>query len=103
MPTRKELVAYNRTDDEIAHAIGADKVIYQNMQDLIESVSKFNPSIKNFDLSVFSGCYVTGDIDEVYLDRLEKSRSESSRVGKVKGFDSDDVVGLYNNGSRTMK
>ena len=60
MPTRTELVAFNRTDDEIAEAIGADEVVYQRLEDLVEAVKKFNSDVSGFDVSVFNGCYVTG-------------------------------------------
>ncbi|RKO85289.1 phosphoribosyltransferase-like protein, partial [Blyttiomyces helicus] len=60
MPTRQELVAFNRTDSEVAEVIDAEVVIYQDLDDLVGAVSKFNPNIKSFDVSVFNGCYVTG-------------------------------------------
>ena len=61
MPTSKELVAYNRTEKEVAEEIGADSVIYQRLEDLISSVSKFNPKLSGLDVSVFNGRYVTGE------------------------------------------
>jgi amidophosphoribosyltransferase len=54
MPTRQELIAYNRSEDQVAKAIGADVVIYQEMADLVASVSKFNPEIKNFGIWVLT-------------------------------------------------
>ncbi|TPX51642.1 amidophosphoribosyltransferase [Synchytrium endobioticum] len=83
MPTRKELVAYSRTTEQVASEIGADFVIYQDLSDLIYSVSQFNPLIESFDVSVFSGCYVTEGITDDYLADLERSRSDSSKVAKV--------------------
>ena len=62
MPNRRELVAYNRTTDEIAEAIGADLVIFQTLPDLVSSVRQFNTSITTFDCSVFTGEYVTGGV-----------------------------------------
>ncbi|KAJ3002028.1 amidophosphoribosyltransferase, partial [Thoreauomyces humboldtii] len=59
MPTRQELVAHNRTAEQVAEEIGADCVIYQELDDLVQSVRKFNPSISQFDVSVFNGCYIT--------------------------------------------
>ncbi|KAI8069149.1 amidophosphoribosyltransferase [Gongronella butleri] len=97
MPTRAELVAHGLRDDQVADAIGADNVIYQDLTDLVESVRKFNPEIKKFDTSVFDKCYVTGDVDEDYLASLEGVRSEDSR-GRY-SFDSD-CVGLYNSFQR---
>ncbi|KAL0084092.1 amidophosphoribosyltransferase [Phycomyces blakesleeanus] len=94
MPTRDELVAHGRNDNQIAETIGADKVIFQDLHDLIESVRRFNPAIHTFDTSVFDGHYVTGDIDEEYLSHLEGFRNEDS---KSKADTDSDCVGLHNN------
>ncbi|TCS72933.1 amidophosphoribosyltransferase [Sulfuritortus calidifontis] len=75
MPTRAELLATGRSDEEIAREIGADAVIYQDLPDLIAAVQQLNPKIKQFDASCFDGNYVTGDITEDYLARLEAQRS----------------------------
>jgi amidophosphoribosyltransferase len=77
MPSRVELVAYQRTTDEIAQAIGADLVIFQTLPDLVNSVRRFNPSIETFDCSVFTGEYVTGGVSEDYLAELEKTRADN--------------------------
>lgn len=77
MPSRLELVAYNRTTEAIAEAIGADLVIFQTLPDLISSVRQFNTSITTFDCSVFTGEYVTGGVDEEYLARLESTRADN--------------------------
>ena len=75
MPTRDELLANGRTDEEIALEIGADAVIYQELDDLIAAVKSVNPAIERFDASCFDGCYVTGDVTEDYLARLEGQRN----------------------------
>ena len=75
MPTRAELLANGRTDEEIAREIGADAVIYQDLSDLIAAVKAVNPSISRFDASCFDGDYITGDVSEEYLTRLEGQRS----------------------------
>lgn len=80
MPSRSELVAYHRSPSQIAEALGADLVIYQTLPDLIRSVQQFNPKLADFDCSVFTGEYVTGDIDENYLAWVEDSRSEKARL-----------------------
>lgn len=77
MPTRGELVAHGRTEDEIAVAIGADRLVYQDLGDLIDAVRRGNPAIEHWDTSCFSGEYVTGDVDEPYLATLEASRTAS--------------------------
>jgi amidophosphoribosyltransferase len=93
MPTRHELVAHGRSDEEVAEEIGADRVIYQDLHDLVESVRRFNPAIETFDTSVFDKCYITGDVDEKYLAHLEGVRSDESTARL--SIDSD-CVGLYN-------
>lgn len=80
MPSRKELVAYGRDTEAIATAIGADLVIFQTLPDLVESVRQLNPSIEQFDCSVFTGEYVTGGVDEGYLQHVESLRADNSRA-----------------------
>ncbi|NUA28158.1 amidophosphoribosyltransferase [Cupriavidus basilensis] len=81
MPTRSELVAYGRTDEEIARIIGADKLVYQDVEAMKQAVRDINPKLNDFDASCFDGRYVTGDIDEAYLERLETARSQADRDG----------------------
>lgn len=83
MPSRHELVAHDRTTEEISTEIGADLVIYQEMQDLIQSCRELNPSIGQFDCSVFNGEYVTGGVDAAYLDRLERLRNDNAKAKKL--------------------
>jgi amidophosphoribosyltransferase len=78
MPTRRELLANGRSDAEIAAEIGADAVVYQDMDDLIAAIRSVNPRIERFDASCFDGCYVTGDVTEDYLARLEGQRGGAS-------------------------
>lgn len=79
MPSAKELIAYNRSDDEVAEEIGADWLIYQDIEDLIESAQQGNESIHEFDTSCFTGEYVTGDINEHYLACLESMRNDENK------------------------
>jgi amidophosphoribosyltransferase len=60
MPTSRELIAYGRSDAEIAREIGADRLIYQDLDALIEDCRSVNPAIESFETSCFSGEYVTG-------------------------------------------
>ena len=78
MPTRSELVAYGRTDEEINKMIGADQLIYQSVEDMKQAVRDINPNIQNFEASCFDGHYITGDINESYLDALEAQRNSSA-------------------------
>jgi amidophosphoribosyltransferase len=77
MPTRSELVAYGRTDEEINKMIGADQLIYQSVEDMKQAVKDINPNIQHFEASCFDGHYITGDINESYLDALEAARNTS--------------------------
>ena len=76
MPTRGELLATGRNTQQIAEAIGADAVFYQDLEDLIEDVRACNPQIKNFDASCFNGVYVTGNVSPEYLAGIEASRAD---------------------------
>lgn len=78
MPTREELIANGRNADEIADEIGADACVFQDLAELEDVVRELNPAIEGFDDSCFSGCYLTGDIDEDYLARLSESKSSSA-------------------------
>ena len=93
MPTSKELIAHDKSPDEVAEFIGADKLIFQYLQDLIEAVRRGNPRIQRFDTSVFTGEYITGDVTRDYLASLEKERSDEAKE-KRKGGRS--VIEMYN-------
>ncbi len=79
MPAKSELIAHGHTEQEVCDLIGADGLIYQDLDDLIASATEGNPKITEFDCSVFNGQYVTGDIDDAYLERLEKSRNDGAK------------------------
>ncbi|KAK8865862.1 amidophosphoribosyltransferase [Kwoniella newhampshirensis] len=83
MPSRHELVAHDRTPEEIADHIGADLVIFQTLDDLVKSCNSFNPAIKQFDCSVFTGEYVTGGVDNRYLDHIERLRNDKAKAKKT--------------------
>lgn len=82
MPSRNELVAHNRSVEEVAATIQADAVIYQTLDELVDSVRALNPAITKFDCSVFDGQYVTGGVDEAYLIHLEGLRSDNEQRKK---------------------
>jgi amidophosphoribosyltransferase len=77
MPTRHELIAPGRTDEEIAREICADAVIYQDLEDLEQAVREVNPRLTQFETSCFSGRYVTGDVTDAYLQSVEQNRDAS--------------------------
>ncbi len=95
MPAASELVAHGRSVEEVRDIIGADKLIYQDLDDLINAVQKRGKSkVKRFDTSVFDGEYITGDVSEHYLDQLELIRSD---VAKQENEVSDvGEIGLHN-------
>jgi amidophosphoribosyltransferase len=83
MPSRSELIAANRDAAQIAAAIGADEVFYQELADLIEDVRACNPLIKQFDASCFDGNYITGGVSAEYLARIEANRTEGESAPLV--------------------
>jgi amidophosphoribosyltransferase len=81
MPTRSELIASGRSDDEIRLAIGADALVYQDIDAMKRSVTDVNPRLTSFEASCFDGVYVTGDVSPEYLDRIEAARMAASPQG----------------------
>ncbi len=75
MPTRNELIAYGRSNDEICREITADALVYQDLEALKRAITDTNPALRNFEASCFDGVYVTGDISRDYLDRIEFARN----------------------------
>ncbi len=74
MPTSEELVAHNRTVEEIRVIIGCDALIYQEVDGMKAAIGKLNPAIKDFDASCFDGVYVTGDISNAEVKRINENR-----------------------------
>ncbi|KAJ2404880.1 amidophosphoribosyltransferase [Coemansia sp. RSA 2526] len=94
MPSRTELVAAGNSDEDVSAAIGADRVFFQDLDDLVASCRLFNPKITTFDTSVFDGKYVTGDVTPEYLEKLEERRADCSKL-KADSAD-NEVIGLHN-------
>jgi amidophosphoribosyltransferase len=80
MPTRSELIAAYRSDEEIRREIGADALIYQDLDALKAALRAVNPAISHFDASCFDGRYVTGDVSPEYLASIEAMRGLSSKT-----------------------
>jgi amidophosphoribosyltransferase len=74
MPTRNELIAHGRSDEEIRRMIEADGLVYQDIEAMKRSVSDLNPSLQRFEASCFDGIYITGDVTPEYLNALEAQR-----------------------------
>ncbi|MDM7323293.1 MAG: phosphoribosyltransferase family protein, partial [Gammaproteobacteria bacterium] len=97
MPAAEELIAHGRSEEEVGQAIGADRLIYQDLDDLIDAVRQGNPSLTRFECSCFTGEYVTGDISEEYLASIAKARADGAKEPRQEGRSPDIVaVGLYN-------
>ena len=77
MPNQRELIATGRSEAEIAHEIGADLLIYQDLEALKRAVRSVNPKLKEFEASCFDGYYVTGDVTADYLSHLAAERDEA--------------------------
>jgi len=75
-------IAAGRDVAQIAAAIGADWLIYQDLEDLVQACRHDNASITGFDTSCFSGEYVTGDVTPEYLARLQQERNDDARVAR---------------------
>ncbi|MBI3141126.1 MAG: amidophosphoribosyltransferase [Rhodocyclales bacterium] len=94
MPTRNELIASNRNDEEICREIGADGLIYQDLEALKAAVHSINPSITCFETSCFDGHYVTGDVTPEYLSSVENQRNakQAAEDGETAQLDLNLVV-----------
>ena len=97
MPSAHELISHGRELDDICKLIGADKLIFQTIEDLVAAVGTGNPEIKRFDTSVFDGCYVTNDIDQAYLEKLDAMRNNTTKETTDK--DADSIIDIHNEGA----
>jgi len=95
MPSSEELIAFGKTEQEVCELIGADWLIYQDLEDLISCSQEGNPTIKQFDCSVFNGQYVTGNVEQEYLNKLADLRSDDHK-GQNDDDDDETVIGLHN-------
>jgi amidophosphoribosyltransferase len=98
MPSANELIAHGRDSGEIAKLIGADALIYQSLEDLVAAVGSGNTDVAQFETSVFNGEYVTGDIDQRYLDFLESLRSDDAKLERDIQQDLANLE-MYNEGA----
>lgn len=97
MPSASELIAHDRTVDEVCELIGADWLVYQDLDDLVKCSHDGNPEADGFDCSVFNGEYITGDVDQNYLDRVESLRNDTAQSENRDALEADGtVVGLHN-------
>lgn len=97
MPSANELIAHGRELDDICQLISADKLIFQSIEDLEEAVRVANPDIKRFETSVFNGQYITKDIDQGYLEKLDALRN--NEVKETSDKNADSIIDMHNEGS----
>ncbi|MCW4151129.1 amidophosphoribosyltransferase [Halomonas sp. 18H] len=93
MPAANELIAHGRSEAEVGELIGADRMVYQDLDDLKQACRDVNPALEDFDCSVFDGQYITGDIDEAYLADLEAIRNDDA---KLTSAGDHALVGMHN-------
>ena len=91
MPTPNELVAHNRTVEQIREIIGCDALIYQDVDAMKKAIGSLNKNLSGFDASCFDGVYVTGDITDADITRLGESR-----VGGEEGMEDNSRLALPN-------
>ncbi|MCP5144659.1 MAG: amidophosphoribosyltransferase [Gammaproteobacteria bacterium] len=95
MPSADELIAHDRTNEEVAELIGADRLIFQDLDALLEAVRRDNPAIERFDVSCFNGRYVTGDIDDAYLADIRQARSDEAKAARSSDHNVNHLNDLY--------
>ena len=83
MPVTGELVAFNRTEEDVARTIGADRLFYQSLDGLLDAVRRGNPKLHEFDTSCFTGEYVTGGVSRSYLEQIAEHRADAARSARA--------------------
>jgi amidophosphoribosyltransferase len=97
MPSARELIAHDRTVEEVCDQIGADWLVYQDLEDLVQCSLEGNPGAEGFDCSVFDGQYITGDVDRAYLERLDATRNDDAKAAGLRGETAEGaLVGIHN-------
>ena len=95
MAASSEFIANKNSVEQIAENMGADRLFYQDLEDLVESIRFESAGPQEFDSSCFNGFYVTENVSSEYLEKIEKVRSKSSR--QHKGI-SEEPIGIHNQG-----
>ncbi|MEM8660056.1 MAG: amidophosphoribosyltransferase, partial [Pseudomonadota bacterium] len=97
MPSASELIAHGRSVEEVCQMIGADWLVYQDLEELVRCSQEGNPGVDGFDCSVFDGNYITGDIDQGYLDRVDSLRNDDAQTRRRAALQADGaVLGIHN-------
>ena len=95
MPSRSELVANGRTDEEIGEFIGADRLLYQRLEDLIEAVKEGNPKISRVDASCFDGRYITGNVSADFLQMVAGARRDQAKTQRTEALDVAEISAYH--------
>ena len=95
MPSRSELVANGRSEDEIGAFIGADRLLYQRLDDLVDAVREGNPAISQVDASCFDGNYITGDVSDDFLESLAGSRNDAAKQKSGESLDVAEISAYH--------
>ena len=95
MPSRSELVANGRTEEEVGEFIGADRLIYQRLDDLIDAVREGNPEIARVDASCFDGNYITGNVSDDFLRAVAGARSDLAKTKSTEALDVSEVSAYH--------
>ncbi len=97
MPSATELIAHGRSVEQVREQIGADYLVFQDLDDLVECSREGNPSVDGFDCSVFNGDYITGDVDQQYLERIDSLRNDEAQSKQRAALQEEGaVVGIHN-------
>lgn len=94
MPSVDELIGHSRDEKQICKAIGADWLVYQDLEDLVSAAQAGNPNIKRFDTSVFDGSYATEDVTEEYLRSVQERRNDAAK--SKRNHANSTIIDLYN-------
>jgi amidophosphoribosyltransferase len=81
MPTSDELVAYNRSIEQVRELIGCDALIYQDVEGMKRAIGSLNPKLDGFDASCFDGVYITGDVTPESIARMNEQRVDADEDG----------------------
>ena len=95
MPAADELIAHNRTEQQVCELIGADWLVYQDLDDLVACSIEGNQAITQYDCSVFNGEYITGDVDDGYLTTIAAARNDKSKSQQAEMEDGAGIA-LHN-------
>ena len=96
MPSAKELIAHDKSIEQICESLGADWLVYQDLSAVVTAAREGNPDIVRYEDSVFTGEYITGDIDEAYRQKLAQEREDSRRFDQTDRASRAENLDIYN-------